>query len=186
VGEAVEEGPGETLGAEDLGPFIERQVARDDDRALLVALAEDLEEQLCAGLGERDEAKLVDDEEPAGGDLLLQALEPPFVTGLEQLVDQRRCGREADGEALLAGRQAEAEGDVRLAGPAVSGCDDVLLAVDVFAASQLLDEHLVERGDGGEVEGVEALHGREPRRPDAPFDGLALAGLPGVWSRPPR
>jgi hypothetical protein len=29
VGEAVEEGTGEAFGAEDLGPFVERQVAGD-------------------------------------------------------------------------------------------------------------------------------------------------------------
>ncbi len=50
VGEAVEEGSGETLRAEDLGPFVEGQVAGNDGRAALVALAQDLEEQFCAGL----------------------------------------------------------------------------------------------------------------------------------------
>ena len=49
VGQAVQESAGEPLGAE--------------DRACLVALAEDLEQQLCAGLGQRDEAEFVDDEE---------------------------------------------------------------------------------------------------------------------------
>ena len=42
VGETVEHGPGEALGTEDLGPFIERQVAGDDDRPALVTLAEHL------------------------------------------------------------------------------------------------------------------------------------------------
>ena len=50
VGEAVEQASHERLGAEDLGLFVEGLVAGDNDRAALVALAEDLEEQLCARL----------------------------------------------------------------------------------------------------------------------------------------
>ena len=73
VGEAIEKGSGETLGSEHLGPLIEGQVARDDDRSLLVTLAEHLEQQLGAGLRERDEAQLVDDQQFVPAELLLQA-----------------------------------------------------------------------------------------------------------------
>jgi hypothetical protein len=49
VRETIEEGTGETLGAEHAGPLVERQIAGDDDRAPLVALAEHLEQQLGTG-----------------------------------------------------------------------------------------------------------------------------------------
>jgi len=39
VGDAVEQGAGEPLGAEDLGPFVERQVAGDERRGAFVTLA---------------------------------------------------------------------------------------------------------------------------------------------------
>ncbi len=58
---------------------------------------------------------------------------------------------------------------MRLAGAAVAQRNDVLAAQDIFAAGQLKDEHLVQPGDGGEVERVEALCGRETRGTDAPF-----------------
>ena len=45
VREPVEERAGEPFGAEDARPLIERQVAGDQDRAPLVAPAEDLEQQ---------------------------------------------------------------------------------------------------------------------------------------------
>ena len=64
-------GAGETLGAEHLGPFVKRQVARDQCRAALVALAEDLEQQLGAGLGKRREPEFIDDEELVTRELLL-------------------------------------------------------------------------------------------------------------------
>ena len=49
MGEAVEEGTGRALGAEHAGPLVEGQIAGDDDRAPLVALAGHLEQQLGTG-----------------------------------------------------------------------------------------------------------------------------------------
>ena len=63
MGEAIEQRASEPLGAEHSGPLVEGQVAGDDDRAALVALAEDLEQQLGAGLRERHVAQLVDDQQ---------------------------------------------------------------------------------------------------------------------------
>jgi hypothetical protein len=49
MGEAVEERTGQALGAEHAGPLVEKQIAGDDDRAPLVALAKHLEQQLGTG-----------------------------------------------------------------------------------------------------------------------------------------
>ncbi len=49
VGKAIEQGAGKALGGEHTGPLIEGQIAGDDNRAALVALAEDLEQQFGAG-----------------------------------------------------------------------------------------------------------------------------------------
>ena len=50
VGKAIQQGAGEPLGAKHAGPLVERQVAGHDGGAALVALAEDLEQQLGAVL----------------------------------------------------------------------------------------------------------------------------------------
>jgi hypothetical protein len=50
-----------------------------------------------------------------------------------------------------------------LAGAGVANRDDVLPAGHILRAGELQHEGLVERRNGGEVEAVEALHGREPR-----------------------
>ena len=188
VGEAIEERAGEALGAEHLGPFVEGQIGGDQGRAPLVALAEHLEQQLGAGLRQRHEAEFVDDQKLVGGELLLEPQQLLVIAGLDEFVDQRGGGDEADREALLAGRQAETEGDVGLAGPTVAERDEVLAALDVLAAGQLQDQRLVERGDDLEVEadplpgracaaclGGEALDHGEARRLDAPLDHAALA-----------
>ena len=46
--------------------------------APFVALAEDLEEKLCPGVGQGHEAQFIDDEQPDTGQLLLN-IEPPAL-----------------------------------------------------------------------------------------------------------
>ena len=82
VGEPVEQGSGQPFRAEDLGPFLEGQVAGHQRRAAFVALAEDLEEQLGAGLGQRHEAQFIDDQQFVAGDLLLKAQQLSSHRGL--------------------------------------------------------------------------------------------------------
>jgi len=118
VGQPVEDGAGEALGAEDLGPFVEGQVRGGDDGAALVALRDDLEEERGACLGERHEAQFVDDEQVLAGEGLLKALQTAFIDCFDKFVDEGRGGREPDRQALLTGRQPEAEGNVGLAGAA--------------------------------------------------------------------
>ncbi len=108
------------------------------------------------------------------GEPLLEAEKLLVVAGLHEFMDQGCGGSEADREALLAGGEAEAERDMGLSGAAWPESDDVLAALDVLATGQLQDQGLVERGDGLEVEAVQALHGREPGRSDAPLDEPAL------------
>src|SRR5437868_15212917 len=89
-------------------------------------------------------------------------------------MDESGGGVEANRQSLLAGRETEPETDVRLAGATVADRDDVLPAGHILRAGELHNEGLVERRNGGEVEAVQALHGREPRLLDptlhhAPF-----------------
>jgi hypothetical protein len=73
MGEPVEQCAGEALGAEDLGPFVERQIAGHQNRCALVALAVDFKQQFSAGFGQGNEAELVDDEQFVSGELFLKA-----------------------------------------------------------------------------------------------------------------
>ena len=102
------------------------------------------------------QVQLVDDQKLIGGELLLEPQQLLVIAGLDEFVDQRGGGDEADRETLLAGRQAETEGDVGLASATVAERDEVLAALDVRAAGQLQDQRLVERRDDLEVEAVEA------------------------------
>src|SRR3974377_462058 len=72
MGQAIEQGAGEPLGSEYAGPFVERQIAGHEGRAPFVTLAEDLEQQLGAGLRQRHITEFVDDQQLVGGELSLQ------------------------------------------------------------------------------------------------------------------
>ena len=138
-------------------------------------MRDQLEQQLGSGFGERHEAEFVDDQELVAGQLLLQAQEPAFVSGLHQLVHEGGRGGEAVGEALLAGGQPEAEGCMGLASAARAEGDDVLAALDPFAAGQFEHLHLVQARDRLEVDAVEAFDGWELGRLDPPLDHPPLA-----------
>src|SRR5262245_59228620 len=66
-------GASEPLGAEYACPFVKRQVAGHDGGAPFISLAEDLEQQLGAGLRQRHIAEFDDDEQLVAGELALQA-----------------------------------------------------------------------------------------------------------------
>src|ERR1700726_3995687 len=167
VGEAIEQRTGETLALEGARPFLEWEIRCDDGRSTLVALAENLKEELGASLGQWHIAEFVDDEEFDGGELGLKFEQTLFITRLHQLMDEPNRRRKGDGKAALAGGEAERQARMRLSGAAVAQSDDVLAGDDKFAAREFENERLVERRDGGEVECVETLHCREAGGADA-------------------
>jgi hypothetical protein len=63
MGQTVEERGGHLCITEDAGPFTERQVGGDDDGCPLIEAADQMEEELPAGLGEGQVAELVEDQE---------------------------------------------------------------------------------------------------------------------------
>ena len=140
VGEAVQQSPGQAFRAEYLRPLIERQVGGHQDRAPLVALAEDFEQQLGAGLRERHEAEFVDDQKVILCQLLLQAQQAFFIPGLHQFMNQGSGREEADGEPLLAGARPRPRAIWVLPVPEFAEGDDILTTLDVFASRQLQNQ----------------------------------------------
>ena len=101
VRQAIEQSGGELLVAEDPDPFGEGEIGGDDGRAALVAVGEDVEEQLAAGAVEWHEAELVADQEVDSLKLLLQAAQLPLVAGFDQVADEVGGLAEPDPAAAL-------------------------------------------------------------------------------------
>ena len=175
VGQAIENGACEAFRAEDLGPFIERQVGCDDDGAAFVALRDDLEEKLGPGLAQWHKTQLINDQQVLADQLFLQALQAAFVDGLDEFMDESSGSGEAYFPALLAGRQTQSQGDMGFTCAAWPQCDDIGAPVDELTAGQLHGQDLVQRRDDLEVEAVQAFGRRELCGLDPALDHPAFA-----------
>ncbi len=175
MGKAVEEGSGESLAAEDVGPFVEGEVAGDEGGTAFMTLGEDIEEEFGSGFRERDEAEFVDDEELDSDERLLRAQQVLLVAGLDEFIDQGGGAFPEDAVAILAGGKAKAERQVGFSGAGVADGNDIFSAVDEAAARKIHDQWFVEGGECEKVEGIEALGDGEMRGLDATFDETSFA-----------
>ena len=73
VGEAIEHGGGHLGVAEHLRPVGESEVGGNQQRGVFVELADEMEQQLPAGLAERQVAEFVDDDEIVAQQVLGEA-----------------------------------------------------------------------------------------------------------------
>ena len=187
VGEAVEQSGGQLLVAEDPDPFGEGEVGGDDGRAALVAVGEDVEEQLAAGAVEGHEAELVADQQVHSLKPLLQASQLPLIAGFDQIADEIGGLAEPDPVPALCGLDAESDREMRLSGADGSDQDDVVAAVDVVAGGQLAQLRVGDALQGLEVDLFERLVVGEAGRAQPALDGagvtipdLGLEQLPEV------
>ena len=78
MGDTVEQCAGEALAGEHRGPFLEGQVRCHDCGAVLVASAEDVEQEFASGLRQGHVAELIEDDEVAADELLCGAAVRPW------------------------------------------------------------------------------------------------------------
>ena len=116
VGKSVEKRGGHLGVAEDARPFSEGEVGGDDDGGLLVETADQVKEQLAAGLGERQVAELVEDDEVEAREMVGETALPAGAgLGLE-LVDQIDDVEEAAAGPAADAGAGDADGEVGLSG----------------------------------------------------------------------
>ena len=104
-----------------------------------------MEQQLSAGLGERQIAELVEDDEVEAGEIIGEpslAAGPPF--GLEP-VDQIDGVEEAAARSGADAAARDRDRQMRLAGAGPADQDDVALLSDEVAAGEIAHQALVDR-----------------------------------------
>ena len=89
-----------------------------------------------------------------------------------EIIEEVDAAGVAHGQALFAGTQCEGLEEVALAGAALAGDDEVVVAADEVEAGELEDERLVEAGLEVPVEGLEGLALDEATGIDAAADAL--------------
>ena len=160
MGQAVEQ-RGRHLGiTEHAGPFAEREVGGDDDRRSLVKPADEMEQQLAAGLSERQVAKFVEDDEVHPGEMLGDTTLPP-VAGLDlQAVDEVDHVVEAAAGTRSDAASGDGDGHMGFAGAGTADQDGVTLLGDKAAAGEIVDQRLID-GRALELEVLEVLGKRQ-------------------------
>jgi hypothetical protein len=88
VCQAIEHGGGHLGVAEHLGPIGEGEIGGDQQRGVFVELADQVEQQLAAGLAEREIAQFVDDDEIVAQQVLGHTTAATGGLFLLELVDQ--------------------------------------------------------------------------------------------------
>lgn len=140
------------------------KVGRDDDRGALVVAADQVEEELAAGLSGGSIAELVENDEVEAGQIVGHAA--LFVgpgLGL-QPVDRVEDVEEAAAGAASDEGAGDRDGEVGFAGPCAAYQDDVALVGDEVAGGQVLDQTFVD-WRAGEVELLDVLGQASARLP---------------------
>jgi hypothetical protein len=145
VGQAVEQ-RGRHLGiAKHTGPLSECEIGGDDDRRALVEPADEVEQELAAGLSERKVAKFVKDDEVHPGQMLGDTA-LPSVTGLRlKPIDEVDYVVKATAGTRPDAASGDGYGHMCLAGACSANQHDVALLGDEPAAGQVVDQRLVDR-----------------------------------------
>ena len=146
VGEAVEECRGHLCVAEDGRPFAKGEVGCDDDRSSFVEFADQVEQELAAGLSEREIAKLVQDQEVEAGDQVCgPALSFRARLGIE-FVHQIDDVEEPAPAAVANAGAGNADGEMGLAGSGAADQHKVALMIEEVSGRQVADQGLVDLG----------------------------------------
>ena len=116
MGEPVEHGDGHLGIAEHLGPVGECQVGGDQQRGVLVELADQVEQQLATGLAEWQVAEFIDDDEIVAQQLLGETSTASGGLLLFELVDQIDEVEEAAASPGADDRRGDADTEMGLAG----------------------------------------------------------------------
>ena len=184
VSEAIEQCGGHLGVPEDARPFAEGEIGGDDDRGSFVEPADEMEEELAAGLGEGQIAEFIEDDEVHAGEVIGEpAL--PAVAGLGfEPIDEIDDIVEPAARAGANAASRNGDGEMGLAGSGSADQHDVALLGDEAAAGEVFDQGLVD-GRAGELEVGQVFGEREPGDGELVLDRARLLLADLAVSRSP-
>jgi hypothetical protein len=151
------------------------RVGGQDDRAVLVAARDDLEEMGGGFAGHRQVAQLVDHQKLRSVPEAHRRLPAPLERGAAGACDEVCGGRVVDAVAGVHGLQAERDREHRLADAGRADGENVGLLFDEPQRRELVDEATIDRRLRGEVELLQRLGRGEPGEPQ-PAGEAAFSG----------
>ena len=154
--EPVQDGGGDRVVVEYLPPILEGPIGRQDHGALLIAVRDDLEEQVASVLIQGQETQFVDGKELWRGVVFYGARKGAVGLGGGQRVDDVGGGGPEGFDFLLAGRVGQGLGDMAFADAGGADEDEVFLLFDEIEAEGVQDKLL---WDARGMRPVEGVHG---------------------------
>lgn len=161
VNESVEQRCREDGVAEDVAPFGEGFVTRDDGRSMFVALGHELEEPGGSGLVKLHVTKFVDNEERDVIKVPLLVPRNAFELRGMNVVEQILCGEEINTYTGLQRFYSQADREMRFSHAWRSKQRDSFRTIEKRESLQIVDDATVECGLGIELKRVERLDDRE-------------------------
>ena len=146
VCQAVEQRGGHLRVAEDRGPFAKGEIGRNDDRGPLVELADQVEQELTAGLGEGEIAELVEDQEVEAGDQIggpALSFGPGFGVELVHEVDDVE---EPSTAAFSDTGARDADREMGLSGSGAADQHEIALMIEEVSGGEVVDQGLIDLG----------------------------------------
>src|SRR5947209_1197724 len=145
VREAVQQGRSHFGISENARPFAKGEIGCDDERGAFVEPADEVEEELAAGLGEGEIAEFVENDEVHAGEIIGDAaLASGARLGFEP-VDEINGGEEASAIAGADATSGDGDRQVSLARAGSAYKHAVALLGDEAAAGEGADKRLVDR-----------------------------------------
>jgi hypothetical protein len=159
--EAIEQGRGHLGIAEDAWPFAEGEIGGDEDRSALVEPADEMEEQLAAGLSEGEIAEFVEDDEVEAGEMIGDAALPVRAgLGLE-LIDEIDGGEEPSPRSGPDAGSRHGNRQMGLAGSRSANQHSVTLLGKEGARGEIAHQSLVDgrvlEGEAADVQEIESV-----------------------------
>src|SRR4051812_18171415 len=145
MGQPVEQRGGHLGIAEHARPFAECEIGGYDDGGALIEPADEVEEKLATGLGEGQIAEFIQHDEVHPGQMLGEPTLPSIAgLGLEAIdevddVEEAAAGTGSDAAS------GDGDGQVGFACAGAANQHDVALLGDEAAASEIIDEGLIDR-----------------------------------------
>src|SRR6185312_12606069 len=140
--------------------FAEGEIGGDDDRGPFVEPADEMEEQLPAGLGERQITEFIEHHEVEPGEVIGGASLLSIAVLCLEPIDQIDDVEEAAARSVADESTGNGDGQMRLPGPGAADEDGIALIGDEGAGGEITDQRLVD-GGVGEVEVVDILGQRQ-------------------------
>src|SRR4029453_17999065 len=152
VNQAVEHRVGDGGIADMLVPELDRDLAGDDGRGAIMPIVDDLHQIAAPVGGQGGDAPVIENQQLHPGQALEHAAVTAIAASKAEGLQETGDTLEKDGGGVAASPVAESTGEPGLAGAGWPGDQQVLVALDPFAAGEAKEQATIKPPDGAVID----------------------------------